>query len=70
MKLHIGIIKLIDDILLCNQVGGYTQVYKGDLTFATVRGAGHQVPSYQPARALSLVKHFLSGKQLPTSSKQ
>ncbi|CAI9769737.1 unnamed protein product [Fraxinus pennsylvanica] len=54
---------------LGREVGGYTKVYEGNLTFATVRGAGHQVPSYQPARALSLVKHFLDGKQLPTSSK-
>ncbi|KAL0006977.1 hypothetical protein SO802_008479 [Lithocarpus litseifolius] len=49
-------------------VGGYAQKYKGDLTFATVRGAGHQVPSYQPLRALSLISHFLSGKPLPYSS--
>ncbi|OIW08773.1 hypothetical protein TanjilG_16354 [Lupinus angustifolius] len=47
------------------EVGGYTEVYKGNLTFATVRGAGHQVPSYQPARALSLIKHFLQGTPLP-----
>lgn len=51
------------------QVGGYTQVYKGDLTFATVRGAGHQVPSYQPKRALSLVSHFLNGSALPNTSR-
>ncbi|CAK9147525.1 unnamed protein product [Ilex paraguariensis] len=49
---------------LNTQVGGYTQVYKGDLTFATVRGAGHQVPSYQPTRALTLISYFLSGKPL------
>lgn len=49
------------------QVGGYTQVYNGDLTFATVRGAGHQVPSYQPARALSLITHFLDGTSLPNT---
>ncbi|KAF8395811.1 hypothetical protein HHK36_019765 [Tetracentron sinense] len=50
------------------EVGGYSVVYKGDLTFATVRGAGHEVPSYQPVRALALVKHFLNGKPLPTIS--
>lgn len=49
------------------QVGGYTQVYKGGLTFATVREAGHQVPSYQPLRALSLIKHFLDGTALPNT---
>ncbi|KAF8022264.1 hypothetical protein BT93_G2417 [Corymbia citriodora subsp. variegata] len=48
------------------EVGGYVQVYEGDLTFVTVRGAGHQVPSYQPRRALSLVSHFLSGSSLPS----
>ncbi|KAI5576480.1 hypothetical protein POPTR_009G056000v4 [Populus trichocarpa] len=47
------------------EVGGYVQVYKGDLTFATVRGAGHMVPSIQPVRALSLISHFLSGTPLP-----
>ncbi|KAJ6692040.1 CARBOXYPEPTIDASE [Salix purpurea] len=51
------------------EVGGYTQVYKGDLTFATVRGAGHQVPSFQPLRALSLVKHFLGGTPLPDTTR-
>ncbi|KAL6326873.1 hypothetical protein AAG906_012149 [Vitis piasezkii] len=50
---------------LHGEVGGYTEVYKGDLTFATVRGAGHQVPSFQPRRALSLIIHFLAGTPLP-----
>ncbi|XP_055814446.1 serine carboxypeptidase-like 40 [Solanum dulcamara] len=50
-----------------HEVGGYAQVYRGNLTFATVREAGHQVPSYQPARAFSLAKHFLAGTQLPNS---
>ncbi|GFP82754.1 serine carboxypeptidase-like 40 [Phtheirospermum japonicum] len=49
------------------EVGGYTLVYEGSLTFATVRGAGHDVPSYQPARALSLIRHFLAGEELPSS---
>ncbi|XP_028085792.1 serine carboxypeptidase-like 40 isoform X2 [Camellia sinensis] len=53
---------------LNGEVGGYTEVYKGDLTFATVRGAGHLVPSYQPARALSLIMHFLAGTPLPNST--
>ncbi|KAI9116639.1 hypothetical protein K1719_012297 [Acacia pycnantha] len=54
---------------LNGQVAGYTQVYKGDLTFATVRGAGHQVPSYQAARSLSLFKHFLDGTPLPDTTR-
>ncbi|XP_057512678.1 serine carboxypeptidase-like 40 [Actinidia eriantha] len=54
---------------LNREVGGFTQVYEGGLTFATVRGAGHQVPSYQPARALSLIIHFLAGTPLPNTSR-
>ncbi|PIA48265.1 hypothetical protein AQUCO_01400685v1 [Aquilegia coerulea] len=44
---------------------GYTLVYEGDLTFATIRGAGHMVPSDQPTRALALITHFLNGELLP-----
>ncbi|KAK1360499.1 Carboxypeptidase [Heracleum sosnowskyi] len=55
--------------LINQQVGGYTEVYQGNLTFATVRGAGHQVPSYEPRRALALISHFLNGTPLPFSSK-
>eukprot|EP00041_Stephanoeca_diplocostata_P033361 m.1101152 g.1101152 ORF g.1101152 m.1101152 type:complete len:154 (+) comp24322_c0_seq13:3161-3622(+) len=32
----------------------------GNLVFATVRGAGHEVPEYQPERALELIRRFLS----------
>ncbi|KAL3651660.1 hypothetical protein CASFOL_004662 [Castilleja foliolosa] len=52
---------------LNKEVGGYTQGYKGGLTFVTVRGAGHEVPTYQPERALALVQHFLKGDNLPIS---
>jgi len=47
-----------------DEVGGYTVIYKG-LTFATVRGAGHEVPEFQPSRALTLFKYFVNGKPLP-----
>jgi len=43
------------------QVGGYSVIYKG-LTFATGRGAGHEVPEFQPSRALTLFKNFLEEK--------
>ncbi|KAE9598446.1 hypothetical protein Lal_00031396 [Lupinus albus] len=52
------------------EVGGYAEVYNGGLTFATVREAGHEVPSYQPGRALSLIMHFLNGTPLPTTKRQ
>ncbi|KAF3774011.1 hypothetical protein EJ110_NYTH47221 [Nymphaea thermarum] len=47
------------------QVGGWTIVYGDMLSFATVRGASHLVPSTQPQRALVLFKAFLQGKPLP-----
>lgn len=49
------------------QVGGWTEVYEG-LTFATIRGAGHEVPLFQPKRAFQLFQSFLSGNPLPKSS--
>ena len=48
------------------EVGGYVIMYEG-LVFATVRGAGHEVPSYQPGRALTLFSAFLQGAPLPSS---
>ncbi|GJN41069.1 hypothetical protein PR202_gn00394 [Eleusine coracana subsp. coracana] len=45
-------------------VGGYVVGYDG-LVFATVRGAGHMVPTYQPQRALTLFSSFLQGKLPP-----
>ncbi|KAL6551608.1 Serine carboxypeptidase-like 25 [Orobanche gracilis] len=48
------------------QVGGWTEVYKG-LTFATVRGAGHEVPMFKPRAAFQLFSSFLQGKPLPES---
>ncbi len=47
------------------QIGGWTMRWNvgqsGDLIFATVRGAGHQVPTYQPQRAFALFEKFLLG---------
>ncbi|XVF67001.1 hypothetical protein PTKIN_Ptkin10aG0085200 [Pterospermum kingtungense] len=46
------------------QVGGWTIEYDG-LRFVTIRGAGHQVPTFKPRQALQLVRHFLANKKLP-----
>jgi serine carboxypeptidase-like clade 2 len=43
------------------QVGGYVTIYDG-LTFTTVRGAGHMVPSTQPERAFVMFSKFLYGQ--------
>ncbi|KAL3651666.1 hypothetical protein CASFOL_004668 [Castilleja foliolosa] len=49
------------------EYGGIKQEYKSNLIFVTVRGAGHEVPTYQPERALALIQHFLKGDNLPIS---
>ncbi|XP_075094133.1 serine carboxypeptidase II-1 isoform X2 [Nicotiana tabacum] len=41
------------------EVAGYMVVYDG-LAFATVRGAGHQVPQFQPRRAFALLNMFFA----------
>ncbi|GLT92232.1 hypothetical protein SLE2022_100800 [Rubroshorea leprosula] len=48
------------------EVGGYVVRYRG-VTLVTVRGAGHQVPSNQPERALTMIASFLWGKLPPAS---
>ncbi|KAE8038295.1 hypothetical protein FH972_010820 [Carpinus fangiana] len=68
-KMHLPVKTTWHPWFFKGEVGGYTEVYKGDLTFATVRDAGHQVPSFQPARGLSLIKHFLGGTPLPNTKR-
>ena len=45
------------------QLAGYQQRWgwanNASLLFATVRGAGHQVPMYQPERALAMARRFI-----------
>lgn len=49
------------------EVGGWSQRYKG-LTYATVRGAGHEVPFTQPQRVMVLFRYFLRNLPLPAST--
>ena len=46
------------------QVGGYVVAYEHNFTFATVKGAGHLCPRYQPERSLALLTRFLAGTPL------
>ncbi|XP_020595968.1 serine carboxypeptidase II-3-like [Phalaenopsis equestris] len=50
---------------LNQEVGGYVVQYEG-LALVTIRGAGHEVPSYQPKRALEMISSFLLGKLPPS----
>ncbi|KAJ0966857.1 hypothetical protein J5N97_023774 [Dioscorea zingiberensis] len=46
-----------------DQVGGWYLRYEG-LTFVTIRGAGHMVPTFAPVRSLQLLHHFLVNQTL------
>jgi serine carboxypeptidase-like clade II len=47
-----------------DQIGGDTWELQG-LTFASVKGAGHLVPSNKPFPSLVMVESFLRGSPLP-----
>ncbi|KAL6844878.1 hypothetical protein ACP4OV_025537 [Aristida adscensionis] len=48
-----------------SEVGGYVQQYQGGFTLASVRGAGHTVPTFQPKRSLVLLYSFLKNMLPP-----
>uniref|UniRef100_A0A3Q7EAE4 Uncharacterized protein n=1 Tax=Solanum lycopersicum TaxID=4081 RepID=A0A3Q7EAE4_SOLLC len=53
-----------------NKIGGWSQSFGGVregknvtyLTFATIRGAAHEVPYTSPSQALTLFRTFLKGQ--------
>ncbi|XP_050208293.1 serine carboxypeptidase-like 20 [Mercurialis annua] len=46
------------------QVAGFLQGYANNLTFLTIKGAGHTVPEYKPREAFDFVKRWLEGKRI------
>lgn len=46
------------------QVAGYTTVYMNNLTFTTVKDAGHTAPEYMPENCLRMLKKWISYKPL------
>ncbi|KAL3649257.1 carbohydrate-binding module 1 protein [Castilleja foliolosa] len=47
-----------------DQVAGYIQGYDKNLTFLTIKGAGHTVPEYKPREALEFYTRFLEGRKI------
>lgn len=47
-----------------NQIAGYLQGYENNLTFLTIKGAGHTVPEYKPQEALDFISRWLDGKSI------
>jgi carboxypeptidase C (cathepsin A) len=45
------------------QVAGYVTNYNMNLSFVTVRGAGHMVPQWKPQQALLMLSTFLKGEK-------
>jgi hypothetical protein len=45
----------------CVSAGGYLTKFQDSFSFLTVRYAGHEVPAYQPQKALEVLRRYLDG---------
>ncbi|MED6171324.1 hypothetical protein PIB30_039774 [Stylosanthes scabra] len=50
--------------LLNGQVAGYTRTYSNQMTFATIKGAGHTATEYKPDEGLAMFSRWLSNVPL------
>ncbi|GJM96491.1 hypothetical protein PR202_ga13331 [Eleusine coracana subsp. coracana] len=49
---------------LDGQAAGFTITYANNLTFATVKGAGHTAPEYRPKESFAMAQRWLDNKPL------
>jgi len=63
-NLNLGVKEAWRPYYIKDQVIGFVTEYNG-LTFATVKGVGHQVPAWKRQEGYLLVKTFIDGKPLP-----
>lgn len=49
----------------CRRMAGYVVRYEGNLDFATIRGAGHMVPTYKAEAAFVMLQAFLGQGEYP-----
>uniref|UniRef100_A0A8I6WRQ3 Carboxypeptidase n=1 Tax=Hordeum vulgare subsp. vulgare TaxID=112509 RepID=A0A8I6WRQ3_HORVV len=49
---------------LDGQSAGFTITYSNNLTFATVKGAGHTAPQYEPERCYAMFNRWMLGQPL------
>ncbi|KAL0921257.1 hypothetical protein M5K25_008314 [Dendrobium thyrsiflorum] len=47
-----------------DQVAGYTESYSNNMTFATVKGAGHTAPEYKAKECLAMFRRWISHRLL------
>lgn len=54
---------LVNDTMGTPQIAGFFKTYSQcrSLAYATVKGAGHMVPTFKPAQALAMYSAFIAG---------
>lgn len=57
----------VDRPPVCKQVhGGFSMAWNdGQVTFVSIRGAGHLAPLYRPAASFTMMRAFLAAEPLP-----
>ena len=50
-----------------NQTGGFFKQYDKNMTFVTIKGAGHMAPQWKPAESLQMFERFVLRRSKSTS---